>query len=318
MTNATSFVMNGLQNARYYMLAFIDLNNNHLPDEWEPQGIARNASGDHYEFRADSYAIGSFDLSNVHDIEDISILIRDRDTNDNNLSDGKEVEMGATPPPSNMVLADNDVNADADGDGVSLIEEYGHGSDAFNSDSDGDGLSDGEEVAIGSSLINTDSDNDTLLDGYEVATMGLSPVNSDDDNDGVPTAIEVAWGNTGGVGVYSVGSDMNPGSPDSDGDNVGDLMEIAAGSSPVDGSDSSAISITTIALGMTGEPVIEWNTHSNIKSVDIKYVLERSFNLVDWVAVGEFISEGDINSTVSLSDINLNAKGFYRLRLNVE
>lgn len=319
LTNASSFVMTGLHNKEYYLNAFIDLNDNHLPDEWEPQGIYRRPDyGGRYEYRADAYSVGMANLTNNNIFNGVSILIKDRDTNNDNVPDGWDWESRpAALQGDGFVALGSD--SDSDSDGVSLFQEYGYGSDPYSSDSDGDGLSDGQEAALGTSLISNDSDGDTLLDAYEVAGAGLDPVNPDDDNDGIPTAIEVAWNDADGVGVYSAGSDMNPSNPDSDGDNISDLMEVAAGSNPMDGSDADEVSITSIVLGMTGElPVVGWDMHSNIKSLDIRYVLERSSNFLDWETVGEEISSGDKNISASISDTNTDIKGFYRLRISVK
>lgn len=66
------------------------------------------------------------------------------DTDGDGMPDGWEVAHGFDP------LDPNDGALDADGDGLSNVEEYRWGTDPGNRDSDGDGVEDGEEVAQGS------------------------------------------------------------------------------------------------------------------------------------------------------------------------
>ena len=80
-------------------------------------------------------------------------------------------------------------------------------------DLDGDGLSDSLEMAIGTDPLDVDSDNDSLTD-YQ----------------------EVAWGDSDTV--YSAGVDTNPLNPDTDGDGVIDGTESAAGTNPLDDTDT--------------------------------------------------------------------------------
>jgi len=303
------FTLNGLRHVTYSLMAFLDLNGNGICEEWEPQGLARdNAFGSHYQYRADAYGLGLFSLSGVDHIDTVSILIRDRDTDNDNVMDGWEWEHMHNSPQGITYGGDDDM----DGDGLSNLEEYGLNSDPINADSDGDGLSDGDEINIyGSSPTNEDSDGDSLPDGDE-ADAGLSPANDDDDGDGVPTLIEVTWGGTAG----SIGAgDMNPGSGDSDGDGVGDLMEIASGSDPVSASDSDVVSIGAITTPLDS---ISWNVGRNDLSVDVTYIIEYSLDMINWTAVGEMTDDGDSYKNLVYSGIIPPAEGgFYRLRLEI-
>jgi len=72
-----------------------------------------------------------------------------------------------------------DALEDADGDGLSNIDEYGLGTDINTADTDGDGLGDGEEVrGQGSGVVTdpllSDSDGDGISDGLEIL-MGWDP-----------------------------------------------------------------------------------------------------------------------------------------------
>jgi hypothetical protein len=281
-------------------------------DEWEPQGMARDSSvGVHYEYRGDEYERGTFSLSGAEALSGVRILIRDRDTDDDNVMDGWEWEhLDPT-----FVLTGT---GDQDGDGLSDIREYGADSDPHNQDTDGDGLLDGAEVdTYGTSSTTGDSDGDTLPDDVELGMAGMSPTNSDDDDDGVPTAIEVAWDGTAG----SVGAgDMDPLLSDTDGDSIPDLMEIAAGSDPLSAASAAVIALSGVTAGPMGTVQLSWPVGGNLWSVDVTYVVEFSSDLVTWIAVGEVTGNGDASPTsLSLAaDMDDSASGFYRLRLMIE
>ncbi len=70
--------------------------------------------------------------------------------------------------------------ADADGDGLSDVEELERGTNPLDHDSDDDGVDDGTEVTIGTDPLNPDSDGDGSSDGEEL-DLGTDPLVADGD-----------------------------------------------------------------------------------------------------------------------------------------
>ena len=68
-----------------------------------------------------------------------------------------------------------DAFADADGDGLTHLEEFQAGTDLFDPDTDGDGLLDGDELAAGTDPLLFDTDGDQVSDGLEIAA-GSDPL----------------------------------------------------------------------------------------------------------------------------------------------
>ncbi len=126
--------------------------------------------------------------------------------------------------------AEEDDDADEDGDGLTGQEEVEAGTDPNLSDTDEDGLTDGQEVSeIGTSPLVADTDGDGVLDGDEVAQAtdpldGITNVAA-----GEPPAVEepVVAEEPADVEVAVI-----PG--DSDGDGLEDALELELGTDPVD------------------------------------------------------------------------------------
>lgn len=173
------------------------------------------------------------------------------DTDGDGLLDGYEIDHGFYP------LVPDGATVDADGDGLTLLEEGLVGTDPDDADTDGDTLDDGYEVdnglnphapddltsdydgdgldllaelAAGTRPLNSDTDGDMLSDGYEVDNGfdPLSPLDgiTDHDGDGLTTGEE--------VNIYGT----DPLVRDTDGDGWPDGLEIRAGSSPFDEHDA--------------------------------------------------------------------------------
>lgn len=85
------------------------------------------------------------------------------DANNNGLPDALEALFDA-------VTADPD--GDADGDGLTNLEEWNRGTNPFDPDTDRDGLNDFQERELGTDPLNPDSDFDTYWDGDEVLGGG--------------------------------------------------------------------------------------------------------------------------------------------------
>ena len=191
----------------------------------------------------------------------------DPDTDDDGLLDGEEVYIYDTDPllydtdfdgmPDGWEI-DNSLNPklwdsyiDSDGDGLTNLEEYQHGTNPKNSDSDNDGLLDGEEVNTHfTDPADSDSDNDGIPDGWEVDNS-LNPLINDSgldkDGDGLTNFGEYQYDtdpnnhdtdNDGMLDGWEVDNSLNPKSDDSNGDPDGDsytnLQEYLAGTDPQD------------------------------------------------------------------------------------
>ena len=147
----------------------------------------------------------------------------DFDTDDGGIGDGTEVLQDGTDP---LVGADDIVDPDSDGDGLTDSTELGLGTNPNDPDSDDDRLNDGEEVLITlTDPLDADTDDGGTDDGTEVLDDATDPRDYNDDDpdaDGLNNGEEAA-----------VGSD--PLNPDSDGDDLLDGEEVnTTGTDPTD------------------------------------------------------------------------------------
>lgn len=107
----------------------------------------------------------------------------DADTDDDDLTDGEEVNTYGTDP----------LNPDSDSDELNDGAEVALGTDPLDADSDDDSLTDGEEVnTYGTDPLDPDTDDDELTDGLEIE-YGTDPLDPDTDGDGIPDGEDVEW-----------------------------------------------------------------------------------------------------------------------------
>ena len=160
------------------------------------------------------------ELSDCREVE-IGTDPHDLDTDDDGLTDGDEVLRRGTLP----------LKWDTDGDGLSDGEEISLGTDPLNPDTDGDGLSDGEEIDLGTDPLNPDTDGDGNSDGGDNCPLVANPDQADSDGDGIGDACDSASDGDGdGVddNQDNCPTVANPDQLDSDGDGIGDACDLAA------------------------------------------------------------------------------------------
>ncbi len=174
------------------------------------------------------------------------------DTDGGGTDDGRERLDGSDP----RVAAD-DLEIDADGDGLTARQEAAEGTDPDDADTDDDGLVDGQEPTPEAAL-DFDSDADGLPDGLESGvalpspdtdlTTGhfladldpattTDPLRADSDGGGTPDGAEDANRNgrvDPGESDPRRAADDGAGPPDSDGDGLSDAVETENGLDPQD------------------------------------------------------------------------------------
>ena len=105
------------------------------------------------------------------------------------------------------LTAEDAVDTDRDGDGLSLLDElFAFGTDPELWDTDYDGISDGDEVAAGVNPHSRDSDGDGLVDGSDPDPAVQTSL-ADLDGDGIPDAYEDFW--FGGTNAFDTATDRD-------------------------------------------------------------------------------------------------------------
>ena len=181
-----------------------------------------------YDFGRDDDGDG---LSNALE-ESLGTDPNDPDTDDDGLTDGKEVNIYHTDPLKSDTDDDgipdlwelrhkldptnsSDALEDLDDDGLNNLKEYQLGTDIRDNDTDNDALSDGDELKVyDTDPLSNDSDADGLLDGEEVLTYGSNPNSNDTDSDGLDDYNEIHTYKT------------DPNSTDTDNDMLNDSSEV--------------------------------------------------------------------------------------------
>lgn len=153
------------------------------------------------------------------------------DSDGDGLLDGWEVANSFNPLSQ---PGQGEADDDADGDGLTNLDEQLHGSNPRNSDTDNDGLSDPAEIARGTDISLGDTDHDGLLDGVEVS-FGTDPLQPDTDSDGMNDGWEYQYRAAGFDPRVDNARDRNPDNDidaDPDGDGLTNGEECEWGSNP--------------------------------------------------------------------------------------
>ena len=156
-------------------------------------GLTNYQKGDFVRYTNRTSPTATLTLTNIDGwaigIHAVQIIDLDLDADASGIPDWYEMKYGLEPGSAALAAADSD------GDGLTNLQEYQHGTDPHKADTDGDGLSDGMEVALGTDPLNPDTDGDGLSDGAEVyAAIPTNPKLADTDGDGVSDRDEIARG----------------------------------------------------------------------------------------------------------------------------
>ena len=184
---------------------------------------------------------------------------RDTDSDDNGILDADD-GTGDLDGDGTADYADLDDDGDLIPDAVEIGPQPGSPLDSdfdgtpdyHDDDSDGDTILDGHERDLDSDgdgvldYLDLDSDNDGIPDEIEAGDDNLNTVPVDTDGDGHPDYRDSDSDNDGladgdedidGDGIVDPG-ETDPNDPDSDNDGTSDMVEVGAGTDPLDGSDN--------------------------------------------------------------------------------
>ena len=259
------------------MRAYLDLSGNRRLDPFEPYGFARENVAD-WDYEPRLIDLG--DSGNVQ-IDNVAIVIRDRDTDDDQLPDGWEY----------MFYGHLDKGAgDLGTNGISLLVNYQtdpRDLDPTRTDYDYDGLEDLYEMSY-SDLKSGQSLGYHHFDPYHPILnpdgTDLSPTRWDTDGDGLSDG-------------YEVNNGLNPLDPygDADGDSCTDAAEVLiAGTSPVNAADV----LRVVKISVNGTPSanfsLEWEGRAGVT-----YRVQYSTDLETWLNAqsGEIIGVGLLRYT---------------------
>lgn len=217
----------------------------------------------------------------------------------------------------NVILGEEEILADSDGDGLSDRDEDAAGTDKTNPDTDGDGLSDRIEFRLfprqdpldgtdrprscfnpgpGGTIPDRDFD---LLNDCEEGLLETSPSIPDTDGDGLPDYLEVAAG--------TIPTSADDRLLDLDGDGVGNGVEVLAHTNPRTNDallrDQESYRNQIIDLGARTVPLMEDST--DLRAVTF---LRASENVVGGPA---YLAWDNATSTLEWSDARLTSAPQY-------
>jgi len=173
--------------------------------EWE-RGTDPNSAD------TDGDGLGDYEEVLIHGTDPLSA-----DTDGDGMPDAWELANG-------LIATVDDAAEDADGDGLTNLDEHGYQTDPQAADPDGDGLNDYAEVVThGTDPFDADTDGDGLSDYAEVMTHQTNPLLEDTDSDGLPDGWEAAKG----TDPNAADADADP-----DGDGLTNLQEMNEGTDP--------------------------------------------------------------------------------------
>jgi uncharacterized protein (DUF1800 family) len=156
-------------------------------------GATDYSSGNYVQYANLTSGTATLTVTNVDGwavgIHAIQIVDRNLDLDASGIPDWWEMKHALQPGSAALAAMDSD------GDGLTNLQEFQHGTDPHRADTDGDGLTDAQEIALGTDPLHADTDGDGLSDGAEVnGRFPSNPLLADSDGDGVNDREQLAGG----------------------------------------------------------------------------------------------------------------------------
>ncbi|OPZ67704.1 MAG: hypothetical protein BWY82_02729 [Verrucomicrobia bacterium ADurb.Bin474] len=305
-----AFDLLGLPNTHYYVRAFIDVNRNGRLDSWEPMGYIK-------EFNQDSPNRIDLTSSGVGvSRTGYSLVIRDRDTDNDNLPDGWEWYIFGTLSTGQLDVVRKPYTIGTNTFYTNVSVLYCYEADPLDinplvDDTDGDGVSDLTEIGWNDILAGREGDPnhyDPYHPVYNRSGTDLNPNDWDTDDDGLSDGFEIAHG-------------LNPLDPfsDADGDGVIDALEVLGmRTSPTDAADVLRILDSAMSSSPLGEETVPDPSVFRLRweGVDgVVYQVQYSTDLKEWFDApdGERVGDGTHQYVDSAADAG--PRRFYRIKV---